>query len=453
MKTRKLKIFALLIAAIISTGLINSQELSITHSTEGALEGEILASLDGAELSSITKLIITGKNLNATDATYLRTALKNNLKELDISGITFSEGNLTDKLCQQMTALQKVTLPNDLAVIGKYAFQTCNNLTEIKWKSIGNIDDYAFANCSKFYITSLPENINRIGQYGFSKCSKIEIDELPETLTGLGIRVFEFCPKLTIKEISPSITEIKERLFDRTGITDFIISDNVTKIGNLGFYAEQNPIRTFTCRREVAPVLGTTSFGVVNSISNTTINVLKKYADAYSAWEKEGMKLAYLIKNIEVSITGSGTVTVSGTGLVSEGSEVSNGTNISTYEGESIIVKISEEASVILDNDTITPNTEDNMTYTIPIGRENRNLNIVFSVISNVFNNNDNVPIYVNIINDILHVSGNIYTPVLIFGSSGNLIAKTAKNKINMYGFTPGVYIVKVNNKTFKIVK
>ena len=80
-----------------SSWTISAQELSITHATVGSLETEITEALDGADISSVTKLTIFGESLDNTDATYLKTTFKDHLEELDITGITFIDNSVTDK--------------------------------------------------------------------------------------------------------------------------------------------------------------------------------------------------------------------------------------------------------------------------------------------------------------------------------------------------------------------
>ena len=434
-----------------SSWTISAQELSISHATVGSLETEITEALDGADISSVTKLTIFGESLDNTDATYLKTTFKDHLEELDITGITFIDNSVTDKLCQKMTTLKIVSLPTDLTKIGKYAFDGCLNLETVNWGLVENIDDYAFQNCAKLKLISLPENLTRIGQYGFSKCAEITISQLPDQLTGFGVRAFEFCSKLTINKIASSVTDIKERVFDRTGITDFTFSENIANIGNLAFFVEGNPTRTFTCRKETAPKLGDRSFGAASGISNTTVKVLKKYADSYTAWSTAGMTLDYLTHKVNISVKSNGTIEANGSGLVSENNSIEDGTTIEAYEGESITFTVTPAATVKLNGEEINPDEESQNSYTIAINEDDINLEIDFSVSTHIEKLDDTVT-SCNVKQKILYITGKLTTPVIVFNCVGNQVISTQEPIIDLSLLPTGIYIVKANHQTFKII-
>ena len=136
MKTSNTRLSAA--ALLLACGIwnVSAQTLTVAHAAAGALEAEITAALDGAEATTVTRLVITGETLDNTDATYLKTTFKTHLEELDITGVAFTGNNLTDKLCQQMTALKTVSLPDNLAKIGAYAFDNCANLETVNWGSV-----------------------------------------------------------------------------------------------------------------------------------------------------------------------------------------------------------------------------------------------------------------------------------------------------------------------------
>ncbi len=110
---------------------LSAQTLTVNHSAAGSLETETTAALNGTDAATITQLTITGETLDNTDATYLKNTFGAQLEVLDISGISFTNKSLTDKLCQKMTALRTVSLPADLAKIGKNAFDGCSNLETV----------------------------------------------------------------------------------------------------------------------------------------------------------------------------------------------------------------------------------------------------------------------------------------------------------------------------------
>lgn len=452
MKTSNTRLSAA--ALLLACGIwnVSAQTLTVAHTAAGALEAEITAALDGAEATTVTRLVITGETLDNTDATYLKTTFKTHLEELDITGVAFTGNNLTDKLCQQMTALKTVSLPDNLAKIGAYAFDNCANLETVNWGSVANIDNYAFQKCKKLQISELPENLTRIGQYGFSNCTAITVSRIPAGVTGFGERAFEFCTNLTITEIPENIAEIKERVFDRTGICEFTISNNVTKIGNLAFFTDKNPERTFTCRKETAPALGDRSFGAAANITNTKAKVLKAYADAYAAWATAGLTIEYLTQPIGITIESTGTVTVAGEGVASEITTITNGTTIEAYEGETVTFTVSPAATVKSGDTELTPDENTDGDYTVTIGDTPLALTFDFSISTGI-EAAETRPVSGYIENGTLHIAGMPGATVTIYNCIGRRVLSTRSHVIDMSAFADGIYIVKTGNQTFKVIK
>lgn len=349
-----------------------------------------------------------------------------------------------------MAGLKTVSIPTTVTVVGQYAFANCAKLESISWGSIENIDDYAFQNCSKLQLESLPENLTRIGQSGFSKCSTITIAQLPEQLTGIGTRAFEFCTGVTIQQLPEGITEIKERAFDRTGITHLTLPESVSSIGNLAFYAEGNPERTFICRGENAPKLGDRSFGATTSISNTTVKVLKKYADNHTSWTSAGMTLGYLTHNMEFSIQGDGQIKLTGNGLLSPDTPIENGVTVEAYEGESVTLSTDKEATVLLNGEPVNPDQDGENTYTIEIGTNDIALEITFSISTDI--DTSSIPTVTWTINgNTLFLSGKLSTPAVLFNCMGSFVLSTTESAIDLSTLPAGIYILNINSQTFKI--
>lgn len=433
-------------------GSISAQSLSVSHTAAGALESEIIAALDGADPTTITQLTISGETLDDTDASYLRKTFATTLESLDLTGVTFADNRLTNKLCQNMKELKTVSVPTTLTIIGQYSFANCSKLETIAWGAVENIDDYAFQNCSKLQLESLPESLTRVGQSGFSKCTSITIAQLPTQLTGIGTRAFEFCTGVTIQQLPEGTTEIKERAFDRTGITNLTFPESVSNIGNLAFYAEGNPERTFVYRGENAPKLGDRSFGTATAISNTTVKVLKKYADNHSVWTTAGMNLGYLTHNVTLSIQGDGLVELTGNGLVSPDTPIEDGVTIEAYEGESITLSTDKEATVSLNGEPVSPDQESENRYTIAVGTDDIALEITFSISTGI--EKPSTPsVTWSISGNTLYLSGELSTPAQLFNIMGSLVLSTTEPAIDLSTLPAGIYIVKVNSQTFKIVR
>ena len=152
--------------------------------------------------------------------------------------------------CSSLTSL---TFTDSLVQIGTKAFNNCSNLTSISLgDSVRTINDRAFYNCSSLSSITLPETVSYIREYAFYGCANLSSINIPE-----GIEVSQFnnknvftgCTNLTSITINSSsilgynytqstIPNIST-LFG-SQVTEYIIGDNIKKIGNSVFYNCKN---------------------------------------------------------------------------------------------------------------------------------------------------------------------------------------------------------------------
>ena len=148
--------------------------------------------------------------------------------------------------------LTSVTIPNSVTSIGDYAFSSCTGLTSIKISNnVTNIGGKAFKDCTglKKVIVS---NIAAWCRISFSNNTanplyyahhlysdeNTEITNLviPDGETSIGNSAFYNCSGLTSIEIPNSVTSIGDAAFSGcTGLTSIKISNNVTSIGDAAF--------------------------------------------------------------------------------------------------------------------------------------------------------------------------------------------------------------------------
>ena len=223
--------------------------------------GSGLTSIDNSAFSGCTN--ITSMSLDCEDIGSWVPA-NENLKTLTLGEHVKTIGNYAFYYCSSLTS---ITIGSGLTSIGKYAFLDCSGLQKVivpdiaAWCGIKFGDYYANPLCYAHHlfrdetkeITDLviPNNVTSIGDWVFSGCSGLTSVTIPNSVTSIGISAFYGCSGLQ-KVIVPDIAAwcgIKfgdyyanplyyaHRLFkdETTEITDLVIPNSVTSIGNYAF--------------------------------------------------------------------------------------------------------------------------------------------------------------------------------------------------------------------------
>ena len=157
-----------------------------------------------------------------------------------ISPVTFENEEYPVTVIQarafQNKALDKITIPSSVTVIGDYAFQGCSSLKEVKFMSndLDSIGQQAFANTVITEVT-VP-NANKMGREIFKWCTQLKEISFSENVTVLPNRIFQNCKGLTVIDIPNQITEIGIYAFDGCeSLQDVSLSNNLTTIGESAF--------------------------------------------------------------------------------------------------------------------------------------------------------------------------------------------------------------------------
>lgn len=206
--------------------------------------------------------------------------------KLVLSDSVTSIGEYAFSRCTGLTG--DLVIPDSLSSIGKYAFWGCDGLTGklVLPENMTKITPYAFASCG---ITAVDfSKIAEIGEGAFSDCSGLQGDlVIPDSITLVGKKAFYGCNGLTGELVLPEnmtkitpyafagsgiteadfskITEIEEGGFsDCSGLTDIIIPENVTTIGDKAFLRTKSGAYKLTLKSRNAGIgaqgLGCNSF-------------------------------------------------------------------------------------------------------------------------------------------------------------------------------------------------
>lgn len=90
----------------------------------------------------------------------------------------------------------KVTIPNTVTTIRKYAFFNCKNLESecfVIPEGVTVINQNTFQGCSKIKAFSLPEGLIKIGNHSFASCKGFADIKIPKTVTSIGDAAFWNC--------------------------------------------------------------------------------------------------------------------------------------------------------------------------------------------------------------------------------------------------------------------
>lgn len=210
-----------------------------------------------------------------------------------------SIGDLAFKYCSDMTS---VTIPNTVTSIGYDAFSDCHGITSITIpSSITSIGRNAFSYCSNLKKVIVPDiaawcNISYgddAGIFGASNQNPLycahhlfsdeetEITDLviPDGVTSIGNAAFHGCTGLTSVTIPNSVTSIGGSAFyECRGLTSVTIPDGVTSIGWRSFF-DCSSLTSITIPNSVTTI-GSYAFRECSGLTSITIpNSVTSIAD------------------------------------------------------------------------------------------------------------------------------------------------------------------------------
>lgn len=104
----------------------------------------------------------------------------------------------------------KLVVPDDVAIVGQNAFNSCTLLTEVQLPAaLTKIDGATFRFCSSLAKINIPESVTYIGQRSFEGCSSLpEVLTIPKSVKYIGEYAFNGCTSLKFIYIEPDSVEI-----------------------------------------------------------------------------------------------------------------------------------------------------------------------------------------------------------------------------------------------------
>ncbi len=205
----------------------------------------------------------------AAVVTSLGTVFKDNTEITSFEELRYFTGvtSIGNYAFQNCSGLTSISIPNGVTSFGNYTFEGCSNFTKVIVSDIAAWCNITFGNIYSnplYYAHHLygdesteikdlviPEGVTSIGRDVFRGCSRLTSVRIPNSVTSIGYFAFDDCSSLTkviVSDIASwcNITfrsDTSNPLYyahhlysdESTEITDLVIPESVTSIGNYAF--------------------------------------------------------------------------------------------------------------------------------------------------------------------------------------------------------------------------
>ena len=172
--------------------------------------------------SSLTSVSVPDSVTSIGDEAF---ALCSSLTSVSIPDSVTSIGDLAFRFCDSLTS---VSIPDSVEQIGTNPFADCSALKTISVSPehlyFATIDGVLFRKADKALISypagiksstyTIPQGIASIGDYAFDSCTSLTSVSIPDSVTSIGDCAFGSCTSLTSVSIPDSVTSIGDYAFD-----------------------------------------------------------------------------------------------------------------------------------------------------------------------------------------------------------------------------------------------
>lgn len=170
------------------------------------------------------------------------------------SDVGTSWGNTTITYTYNYT---KITLPEGIKTIGRYAFAENKNLKEVVLPdSLTDFNYCAFMNCKNLESVNIPDGVECLPDFLFSGCTKLKnlglpdsikiicdnaiiitsADSLPDSVEYLGKELFTSCTEETVT-LPKSLKTLRGTFYKMPNLKQIIFNDSLSEIGEKTFQA------------------------------------------------------------------------------------------------------------------------------------------------------------------------------------------------------------------------
>lgn len=403
------------------------------------------------------------------------------------------------------TGLTSVVLPENLLRIEASLFQGCTGLTVVNIpQCVTTIGTSAFASCSRLQSVAIPDEVERIEDYAFKGCSNMKHLAIGNSVKKIGVEAFGECRRLKSLSIPASVDSILSSFVDCDSVSSLELKDGNRPILIEGkcFNGGNMMIDTLYIGRKIS---GVPQFNECAYLSTLTVGSMILTMQDVSGCKDLSKVICLGATPPEATMTTFSTVTLDGTLVVpASAEEVYRRTapwrffyTIETFpdvapaklilDTESYQITREDEVLSLLatvypehatfsglrwtsSNEMVATVSETGIVHSNKEGEADITVSLndgaltatchvsVHYVDAVEEHEADQVSIYPNPVDDMLHIDGvTTGTSITLYDMTGRLVlsdrASGGAMTFDMSALKRGVYLCRIQNRTYKIVK
>ena len=403
------------------------------------------------------------------------------------------------------TGLTSVVLPENLLRIEASLFQGCTGLTVVNIpQCVTAIGISAFASCSRLQSVAIPDEVERIEDYAFKGCSNMKHLAIGNSVKKIGVEAFGECRRLKSLSIPASVDSILSSFVDCDSVSSLELKDGNRPILIEGkcFNGGNMMIDTLYIGRKIS---GVPQFNECAYLSTLTVCSMILTMQDVSGCKDLSKVICLGATPPEATMTTFSTVTLDGTLVVpASAEEVYRRTapwrffyTIETFpdvapaklilDTESYQITREDEVLSLLatvypehatfsglrwtsSNEMVATVSETGIVHSNKEGEADITVSLndgaltatchvsVHYVDAVEEHEADQVSIYPNPVDDMLHIEGvTTGTSITLYDMTGRLVlsdrAYGGAMTFDMSALKRGVYLCRIQNRTYKIVK
>ena len=403
------------------------------------------------------------------------------------------------------TGLTSVVLPENLLRIEASLFQGCTGLTVVNIpQCVTAIGTSVFASCSRLQSVAIPDEVERIEDYAFKGCSNMKHLAIGNSVKKIGVEAFGECRRLKSLSIPASVDSILSSFVDCDSVSSLELKDGNRPILIEGkcFNGGNMMIDTLYIGRKIS---GVPQFNECAYLSTLTVGSMILTMQDVSGCKDLSKVICLGATPPEATMTTFSTVTLDGTLVVpASAEEVYRRTapwrffyTIETFpdvapaklilDTESYQITREDEVLSLLatvypehatfsglrwtsSNEMVATVSETGIVHSNKEGEADITVSLndgaltatchvsVHYVDAVEEHEADQVSIYPNPVDDMLHIDGvTTGTSITLYDMTGRLVlsdrAYGGAMTFDMSALKRGVYLCRIQNRTYKIVK